>query len=190
MHGEECSPIEPEVRKKKVLYHYFYLKRRQHMRKSMFVTLVMILFSGLTAATASAALPMVCLRLQHGLVGIQPFVFKLSVEDMSNGNFSVVGSSFTTSVTNPPTTVRRVLSGGAVIMEADKVEVSLRATDIFDFPATGVVESLAVSDIHMLLNSNLNGTFHIVNVQYPVSSAPAGIVTTSHEGTVSLVACN
>ena len=159
------------------------------MRKSMFVTLVMILFSGLTAATASAAQP-VCLRLQHGLEGIQPFVHKLSVEDMGNGNFSLVGSSFTTLVTNPPTTVRRVLSGGAVVMEADKIEVSLRATDIFDLPTTGLVESLAVTDIHMLLNGNLNGTFHNVNVQYPVSSAPiSGIVTTSHEGTVSLIAC-
>ena len=161
------------------------------MRRSLFTAFVMILFSGLTAATASAASPMLCLKLQHGLVGIQPFVFKLSVEDMGNGNYSVVGSSFTTTVTNPPVTGRRVLSGGAVVMEPGKLEVSLRSTDIYDLPTTSIVEGLAVSDIHMLLDGNLNGTFQIANVEYPApSSTISSIVTTVHQGTVSPVACN
>lgn len=161
------------------------------MRKSMFImALVVILFSALTAATASA-LPMVCMKLQHGLAGIEPFVYKLSVEDMGNGNFSLLGSSFTTLVTNPPTTTRRVISGGAVAMDADKIEVSLRSTDIYDRPDTVAVESLAVSDIHMLLDGTLSGTFHIVNVHYPDSSDKvSSITTTSHEGTVSLIDCN
>lgn len=161
------------------------------MRKSMSMALVTILFSSLTAATASAALPMLCLQVQHGLLGIQPFVFKLSAEDMSNGNFSLVGSSFTTTVTNPPTTTRRVLTGGAVLMEANKLEVSLRATDIADLPSTAIVESLVVTDIHMLLDGTLNGTYQSVNVQYPsLAGTISSVVTTRNQGTVSPIACN
>lgn len=160
------------------------------MRRSIFVVaLVVILLSALTAA-ATAAQPMVCMKLNHGLAGIGPIVYKLSVEDMGNGNFSVLGSSYTTLVTNPPVTTRRVISGGAVVMEADKIEVSLRSTDIYDRPDTAAVESLAVSDIHILLDS-AGGTFHIVNVHYPDPSNTTGnIITTSHKGTVSLIDCN
>jgi hypothetical protein len=159
------------------------------MRKPMVMALITILFSGLIAATASAQ--MVCWELQHGLVGIQPIVYKVSVLDLGNGNYSLVGSSFTTTVTNPPTTARRVISGAAVVMEADKIEVSLNTTDISDRPATTAVESLAVSDVHMILDGTLNGTFHIVDVAYPVSSdTESSINTNSHEGSVSLVDCN
>jgi hypothetical protein len=160
------------------------------MRKSMFTALVTILLSGLIAATASAQM-LVCWELQHELLGIQPIVYKVSGLDMGNGNYSLVGSSLTTTITNPPTTVRRVITGGAVVMEANKIEVSLSTTDISDLPATTVAESLAVSDVHMVLDATLNGTFHIVNVAYPVSSdTESSIVTTSHEGNVSLVDCN
>lgn len=160
------------------------------MKKAMFMALVTILFSCFIASTASA-LPMVCMQLEHGLLGVGPIVYKLSVEDMGNGNISLLGSSYTTLVTNPPTTTRRVISGGAVVMDADKIEVSLRSTDIYDRPDTVAVESLAVSDIHMLLDGTLSGTFHIVNVHYPDSSDKvSSITTTSHEGTVSLVDCN
>jgi len=160
------------------------------MRKAVFMALVTILFSGFIAATASAQ-PMLCMQLEHGLTGIGPFVYKLSLADMGNGNYSLVGSSYTTLITNPPTTTRRVISGGAVVMEADKIEVSLRSTDIYNRPDTTAVESLAASDIHILIDGTLNGTFHIVNVHYPVSSdTTSGITTTSHEGTVSLIDCN
>ena len=160
------------------------------MRKPMFMVLITILFTGLIAATASAQ-SLVCLELQHELLGIQPIVYKVSVLDMGNGNYALVGSSYTTTVTHPPTTIRRVITGGAVVMEADKIEVSLSTTDISDRAGTTAVESLAVSDVHMLLDSTLNGTFHIVNVHYPVSSdTESSVIATSHEGSVSLVDCN
>jgi hypothetical protein len=159
------------------------------MRKTMFMALIAILFSGLIAATAPAE--MVCWELQHGVVGIQPIVYKVSVLDLGNGNYTLVGSSYTTTVTNPPATMRRVITGGAVVMEPDKIEVSLRTSDISDRPATTVVESLAVSDVHMLLDGTLNGTFHIVDVAYPVSSdTESGTNTNSHEGSVWRVDCN
>ena len=160
------------------------------MRKPMFMVLITILFTVLIAATASAQ-TLVCWELEHELLGIQPIVYKVSVLDMGHGNYTLVGSSYTTTVTDPPKTIRRVVTGGAVAMEADKIEVSLSTTDISDRPATTAVESLAVSDVHMLLDSTLNGTFHIVNVHYPVSSdTESSVITRSHEGSVSLVDCN
>jgi hypothetical protein len=155
------------------------------MRKKMFIALVTILFSGSMAASASAQM-MVCWELQQpGLVGIQPFVYKLSVLDMGNGNYSLVGSSYTTPVIPNPTTTRRMITGAAVLMEANKIEVSLSTKDFGDG------QSLDVSDVHMVLDGTLNGTFHIVNVHYPVSSdTESSIVTTSGEGNVSLVGCN
>jgi hypothetical protein len=155
------------------------------MRKTIFVTLIAILFSGLIATTASAQM-MVCWELQQpGLVGIQPIVYKVSVLDMGNGNYSLVGSSYTTPVIPNPTTTRRMINGTAVLMEANKIEASLTTKDFKDG------QSLDVSDVHMVLDGTLNGTFHIVNVHYPVSSdTESSIVTTSGEGNVSLVDCN
>ena len=159
------------------------------MRKTMFMALIAIAFSALIAAAASAQ--MVCWELQHQVVGIQPIVYKVSVLDLGDGNYTLVGSSYTTTVTNPPMTMRRVITGGAVVMEADKIEVSLCTSDISDRPATTTVESLAVSDVHMLLDATLNGTFHIVDVAYPVSSdTESSINRNSHEGSVSRVDCN
>jgi hypothetical protein len=159
------------------------------MRKTMFTALIAILFSGLIAATASAE--MVCWELHHELLGLQPIVYKVSVLNLGNGNYTLVGSSYATTITNPPTTMRRVISGGAVVMEPDKIEVSLSTSDISDRPATTVVESLAVSDVHMLLDGTLNGTFHIVDVAYPVSAdTESAINTNSHEGSVYRVDCN
>lgn len=155
------------------------------MGKKLLMALVTILFSGLIAATASAQM-MVCWELQQsGLVGIQPIVYKLSVLDMGNGNYSLVGSSYTTPVVPNPTTTRRMVSGAAVVMGANKIEVSLSTKDFKDG------QSLDVSDVHMVLDGTGNGTFHIVNVHYPVpSDTESSIVTTSGEGTVSLVDCN
>lgn len=76
-------------------------------------------------------------------------------------------------------------------MEANKLEVSLRATDIADLPSTTIVESLVVTDIHMLLDGTLNGTYQSVNVQYPsLTGTVSSVVTTRNQGTVSPVACN
>jgi hypothetical protein len=155
------------------------------MRKKIFMALITFAFSGVIAAVASAQM-MVCWELQEpGLVGIQPIVYKLSVSDMGNGNFSLVGSSYTTPVIPNPTTTRRMINGAAVLMEANKIEVSLSTKEFNDG------QSLDVSDVHMVLDGTLNGTFHIVNVHYPVSSnTESSIVTTSHEGNVSLIDCN
>jgi len=160
------------------------------MRKPMFFVLITILFSGLVAATASAQM-MACWELEHGLAGIEPIVYKLSALDMGNGNYALVGSSYTTTVTEPPHTIRRVVTGGAVVMEADKIEVSLTTTDISDRASTTEVEGLAVSDVHMLLDGTLNGAYRAVNVHFPLSLNPDSMVLTgSLDGNVTLVDCN
>jgi len=160
------------------------------MRKSMFLALITLLFSVLIVATASAQ-NLVCWELQHGLVGIQPVELKVSAMDMGNGNYVLVGSTYTTTVTDPPTTIRRVITGGAVVMESDKIEVSLNASDISDRPTTTAVEGLAVADYHLLLDATLNGTFQAVNVHFPVASdTETSAITTSLEGNVVLVDCN
>jgi hypothetical protein len=101
---------------------------------------------------------MVCWELQQsGVVGIQPILHKLSVLDMGNGNFSLVGSSYTTPVVPNPTTTRRTISGTAVVT-ANQIEVSLSTDDVQDG------QCLDVSHIHMLVDGSGNGTFHIVNV--------------------------
>ena len=79
------------------------------MRKKIVMALITIVFSGVITAIASAQM-MVCWELQEpGLLGIQPIVYKLSVLDMGNGNFSLVGSSYTTPVVPNPTTTRRLI---------------------------------------------------------------------------------
>jgi hypothetical protein len=155
------------------------------MKKRMFMALVTIVFSGVIAVTASAQM-LVCWQLQEpGVVGIQPIVYKLSVSDMGDGNFTLVGSSYTTPVVPNPTTTRRMISGAAVLMEANKIEVSLSTKEFNNG------QSLDVSYVHMVLDGTLNGTFLIINVHYPVpSDTESSIVTTSHEGNVSLVDCN
>lgn len=155
------------------------------MVKKLFMALLTLLFSGSIAAAASAQM-MVCLELQQfGVVGIQPIVYRLSVLDMGNGNYFLLGSSYTTPVVPNPLTTRRTISGAAVLTEANDVEVSLNTKNFNDG------QSLDVSDVHMVLNGSLNGTFHIVTVHYPVSSdTESSIATTSGEGTVSLVGCN
>jgi len=160
------------------------------MRKSMLLGLITLLFSGLLIATASAQ-TMVCWQLQHELLGIQPILVKVSVLDMGNGNYAMVGSTFTTTVTDHPTTIRRVVTGGAVVMEPDKIEVSLGATDISDRAATTEVEGLAVADYHLLLDDTLNGSYQAVNVHFPVSSdTETSVISSSIEGNVVLVECN
>jgi hypothetical protein len=155
------------------------------MRKKMVMAVITIVFSGVIAAVASAQM-MVCWELQEpGVVGIQPIVYKLSVSDMGNGNFSLVGSSYTTPVVPNPTTTRRIINGAAVLMEANRIEVSLSNKEFNNG------QSLDVSDVHMVLDGTLNGTFQIINVHYPVpSDTESSIVTILHEGNVSLVDCN
>jgi len=155
------------------------------MRKKIVMALITIVFSGVITAIASAQM-MVCWELQEpGLLGIQPIVYKLSVLDMGNGNFSLVGSSYTTPVVPNPTTTRRLIKGAAVLMEQDTIDVTLSTKEFNNG------QSLDVSDIHMVLDGTLNGTFHTIKVHYPVpSDTVSDIVTTSHEGNVSLVNCN
>jgi hypothetical protein len=160
------------------------------MKRNIFVAIAALFSAGLMAASASAQ-TLVCWELEHGLLGVSSFVYKLSAQDMGSGNFLLAGSTFTTTVTNPPHTVRRVVTGGAVVVDENEIEVSLRSSDISDRPASEtVVESLATSDIHFLLDGTLNGTFHIVNVHYPDSSDTQSEPTVSSlEGTVTLVDC-
>ena len=160
------------------------------MRKSMFLGLIMILFSGLVVATASAQ-NLVCWELQHELLGIQPIELKVSVLDMGNGNYVLVGTATTATVTDPPSIIKRVVTGGAVVMEPDKIEVSLNASDIADRPTTTAVEGLAVADYHLLLDATLNGTFQGVNLHFPLASdTETTTITGSIEGNVALVDCN
>lgn len=133
----------------------------------------------------------ICWQLDHNLSGLEPILYKVSYQDLGNGNYVLVGSSYTTTVTDPPKTIRRVLTGGAVVMDTDNVEVSLKTSDISDRPATPTKESLATSTAHLLLDSTLNGTFHIVGIHYPETSDTENntITTTSFSGTVTRVTC-
>ncbi|MBI4776073.1 MAG: hypothetical protein HY788_18170 [Deltaproteobacteria bacterium] len=160
------------------------------MRKSMFLALITMLFSGLLVATASAQ-TMACWQLQHELLGIQPILVKVSVLDMGNGNYAMVGSTYTTTVTETPQINRRVVTGGAVMMEPDKIEVSLSSSDISDRPATTDVEGLALADYHLLLDATLNGSYQGKNVHFPVSSdTESSTITDSIAGNAVLVDCN
>jgi len=161
------------------------------MRKPVFLILITILFSGVIAATASAQ-NLVCWELQLGLSTVQSIQIKVSVLDMGNGNYALVGSTHTTTTTEPPKVVRRVFTGGAVVMGPNNIEVSLNVTDIYDRPSTAdVVEGLIVSDYHMLLDGTLNGTFQRITTNYPVASdTESAVDVTSREGTVTLVDCN
>ena len=133
---------------------------------------------------------MVCWQLNHELSGILPISYKVSVQDLGNGNFVLVGSSYTTTVTDPPKTIRRVVTGGGVVLDKDNIEVSLHTSDISDRPATETIEGLATSTAHFLLDSTLNGTFDIVGVHYPEpSESESNVITSSFSGTVTLVGC-
>ena len=160
------------------------------MKKTVFFVLLAILLSGPFTSSASAQLQ-VCWKLEHGIFENASIEFRLSALEMGNGNYLLVGSSYATLGAVSPQTIRRVVTGGAVVLSENEIEVSLRSTDISDrAQSEGVVESLASSDMHFLLDSTLNGTYHIVNVQYAVESHPEALVdTASFEGTVAIIDC-
>jgi hypothetical protein len=160
------------------------------MSKKISLAAASILFS-IFLATMAYGQQMVCWQLDHNLSGVEPILYKVSFQDLGNGNYILVGSSYTTTVTDPPKTIRRVLTGGAVVMDTNSIEVSLRTSDISDRPYTPTKEGLATSTAHFLLDSTLNGTFHIVGIHYPETSDTENnsITTSSFSGTVTLVRC-
>jgi hypothetical protein len=160
------------------------------MSKKISLAAASILFS-IFLATMAYGQQMVCWQLDHNLSGVEPILYKVSFQDLGNGNYVLVGSSYTTTVTDPPKTIRRVLTGGAVVMDTNSIEVSLRTSDISDRPYTPTKEGLATSTAHFLLDSTLNGTFHIVGIHYPETSDTENnsITTSSFSGTVTLVTC-
>jgi len=160
------------------------------MSKKISLAAASILFS-IFLATMAYGQQMVCWQLDHNLSGVEPILYKVSFQDLGNGNYVLVGSSYTTTITDPPKTIRRVLTGGAVVMDTNSIEVSLRTSDISDRPYTPTKEGLATSTAHFLLDSTLNGTFHIVGIHYPETSDTENnsITTSSFSGTVTLVTC-
>jgi len=160
------------------------------MSKKISLAATSILFS-IFLATMAYGQQMVCWQLDHNLSGVEPILYKVSFQDLGNGNYVLVGSSYTTTITDPPKTIRRVLTGGAVVMDTNSIEVSLRTSDISDRPYTPTKEGLATSIAHFLLDSTLNGTFHIVGIHYPETSDTENnsITTSSFSGTVTLVTC-
>jgi hypothetical protein len=172
------------------IIHFFFKEGTQIMSKKISLAVTTILFS-IFLATMAYGQQMVCWQLDSNLSGIGPILYKVSFQDLGDGNYVLVGSSYTTTVTYPPKTIRRVLTGGAVVMDEDNLEVSLRTSDISDRPSTPTKESLATSTAHFLLDSTLNGTFHIVGIHYPDTSDTENnsVTTSSFSGTVTLVTC-
>ncbi|MFZ5776174.1 MAG: hypothetical protein ACOY3Z_11885 [Thermodesulfobacteriota bacterium] len=147
-----------------------------------------LLASSLLFAAPAFSQSMVCWQLDHTLVGASPYVYRLSYQDLGNGNYALVGLSETTLITYPPVTTRRVATGGAVALSADAFEVSLRTAELgssSSIEAGGA--SLAASDIQLSLDATLNGTFRIVNTSL---FSNASSTVNSIEGTVTLIDCN
>lgn len=150
------------------------------------------LFSFFFLASASYGQEMVCWQLDHGLLGISPIVYKMSVQDLGNNNFMLVGTSSVTTVTNPPQTSYRVVQGGAVVMDDETIEVSMSTSDInISSSSETQEESLSTTTAHLLLDNTLNGKFHTVYVRYPQPSDTNSTepTTSFSSGTVTLIDC-
>lgn len=161
------------------------------MRKIIFalIAVVMILAAG-PAMAQDITGTRVCLQMDHGALGVQPWVYKLRYIDLGDGDLLIVGKSYTTLVTNPEVTIQRVLTGGAALIDG-QLEVQITTTDIQDRVNTNKIDGLAVSDVHMLLDpATWAGTFEAVGIHYPVAtddeSAP---ITNSLSGTVTRIDC-
>ncbi|MBT3259128.1 MAG: hypothetical protein HN366_22120 [Deltaproteobacteria bacterium] len=159
------------------------------MKKTLFSVLLAMFVTGFLISSASAQ--QVCWKLEKGLYENASIEFRLSFLSMGDGNYLLVGSSYATLGVDSSQIIRRVVTGGAVLVNENEFEVSLNSSDISDREQTEAVESLAISDIHFLLDSSLNGAYHIVNVQYADKSNPESVLdTASFQGVVKAIECS
>lgn len=134
----------------------------------------------------------ICFELQHQIVGITPINLRLRFLELGPAGgeiYTVAGRTETSSLTNPSTETKRVISGAATKFNT-VFEVSLTTSDIQDLKSTKPEEGLAVSYIHMVLDPiTMEGTYEALNVFYPPAAQGGAPTSNSFSGTVTRVEC-
>lgn len=133
------------------------------------------------------------LELAHNIKGVSPGRIMLRATGIGDNMYSLHGSTYHEATlggvslgTEP---VIMVITGTAVVLPNNLIEISLISTDLDDQAHTSKVEGLQVTYSHMVLDWNLNGIFNSYTYSFldPMEKGSGTSVGYPLKGTVRLV---
>ncbi len=158
--------------------------------KKLAKTIIPVVFIVMLIAAPSYGFDL-CWTFNHGIEGVSPGSIKVSVTEVGTGHYLLVGSTYhDSSLGDSSEAVTMVVKGAAVTLDDGSVEATLQSTDFDDWDHTTAVEGLQITNTHMILDSNWEGTFQSYTFTYmhPSEGNTTPIISPL-SGTVSLAVC-